>query len=263
MELCDLVFFRRWFTSYVGGYYGPDGHGPGPIRLKEDHTEQTCREIILIGHALRLADADLLLAEAMALFHDVGRFPQWERYGTFIDRDSEDHARLGLAELTRFKVLDRIAANEAALIEEAIRHHNGKEVPRDLAPRPLFFARLLRDADKLDIWRLVIEDRRRRGAGRRQRPHSRKLLQEIREGRIPDFDLVRVPGDMHLLRLAWVYDLNFAVTCRQVLERGYLQALFEDLEATADMRELRKSLTSFLERRLGEQGAGTPGICRG
>jgi hypothetical protein len=261
MERSDLVCFRRWFTSYVAGYYGPDGNGPGPIRLKKDHTEQTCKEITLIGRTLKLAEADLLLAEAIALFHDVGRFPQWDRYGTFIDRDSEDHARLGLAELTRFRVLDRIAAEEAALVEEAVRHHNGKELPSDLAPRPRFFARLLRDADKLDIWRLVIEDRRRRGDRRRPRPHSRELLREIREGRIPDFDLVQGPGDMQLLRLAWVYDLNFAATCRQVLERGYLQVLFEDLEATEDMHELRESLTSFLERRLEEESAGRPGTC--
>jgi HD domain len=250
MERADLVLFRRWFTSYVAGYYGSDGNSPGPIRLKEVHTARTCKEITLIGHALKLAEADLLLAETIALFHDLGRFPQWVRYGTFIDQDSEDHARLGLAELARFKVLDPIAAEEAALLEEAIRHHNAKELPSHLAPRSLFFARLLRDADKLDIWRLVIDERRRRSDGSTPRLYSRELLMEIHEGRIPDFDLVRVPGDMQLLRLAWVYDLNFAPTCREVLKRGYLEALFEELPATEEMHELRELLTSFLQRRL-------------
>ena len=250
MERTDLVLFRRWFTAYVAGYYGPDRNGPGPIHLKEVHTARTCKEITLIGHALKLAKADLLLAETIALFHDVGRFPQWGRYGTFIDRDSEDHARLGLAELARFKVLNPIAAEEAALIEEAIRHHNAKELPSHLAPRSLFFARLLRDADKLDIWRLVIEERRRRSDGSTPKLHSRELLMEIHEGRIPDFDLVHAPGDMQLLRLAWVYDLNFAPTCREALKRGYLEALFEELPATEEMHELRELLTSFLQRRL-------------
>ena len=250
MERADLVLFRRWFTAYVAGYYGSDGNSPGPIHLKEVHTARTCKEITLIGHALKLAKADLLLAETIALFHDVGRFPQWGRYGTFIDRDSEDHARLGLAELARFKVLNPIGAEEAALIEEAIRHHNTKELPSHLAPRSLFFARLLRDADKLDIWRLVIEERRRRSDGSTPRLHSRELLMEIHEGRIPDFDLVHAPGDMQLLRLAWVYDLNFAPTCREVLKRGYLEALFEELPATEEMHELRELLRSFLQRRL-------------
>ena len=259
MERADLVFFREWFNSYVAGYYRPDGNGPGAIRLKEYHTARTCEEITLISRRLKLPEADLLLAETIALFHDLGRFPQWRRYGTFIDRDSEDHARLGLTELARFRVLDRIPAEESALVEEAIRHHNAKELPGHLAPRPLFFTRLLRDADKLDIWRLVIEERRRRGDGSAPRPHSRKLLMEIHEGRIPDFDLVHAPVDMQLLRLAWVYDLNFAATCREVLERGYLEALFDELPATEDMHELRELLTSFLQRRLEEDGAGAPG----
>jgi hypothetical protein len=64
---------------------------------------------------------------------------------------------------------------------------------------------------------------------------------------------------MQLLRLAWVYDLNFAPSCREVLERGYLEALFEALPATEDMHELRELLASFLERRLEEDGVGTPG----
>jgi HD domain len=251
MERADLVFFRRWFTSYVARYYGPDENGPGPIHLKEDHTARTCKEITLIGRALGLAEADLLLAETIALFHDLGRFPQWRRYGTFIDQDSEDHARLGIIELSRFKVLAPIPAEEAALVEEAIRHHNVKELPGHLAPRSLLFARLLRDADKLDIWRLVIEERRRCRDGSMPRTHSHELLMEILEGRIPDFDLVHAAGDMQLLRLAWVYDLNFAATCREVLERGYLETLFEELPATEEMHELREVLTSFLERRLG------------
>jgi len=259
MERADLVFFREWFNSYVAGFRAPDGNGPGAIRLKEDHTARTCEEITLIGRTLRLPEAELLLAETIALFHDLGRFPQWRRYGTFIDRDSEDHARLGLKELARFRVLDRMPPDEAALLEEAIRHHNVKELPSHLAPRPLLFARLLRDADKLDIWRLVIEDGRRRGDGSAPRPYSREILIELREGRIPDFDLVRAPVDMQLLRLAWVYDLNFAGACHEVLARGYLKALFEELPATEDMHELRELLTSFLQRRLEEEGSGAPG----
>jgi hypothetical protein len=64
---------------------------------------------------------------------------------------------------------------------------------------------------------------------------------------------------MQLLRLAWVYDLNFAGACHEVLARGYLKALFEELPATEDMHELRELLTSFLQRRLEEEASGAPG----
>ena len=259
MERADLVFFREWFTSYIAGYCGPDGNGADAIHLKEDHTARTCEEITLIGRAVKLPQGDLLLAETIALFHDLGRFPQWQRYGTFIDRDSEDHALLGLTELARFKVLDRIPADEAEVVKEAIRHHNVKELPTQLPPRALSFARLLRDADKLDIWRLVIRARARRGGGSTPKAYSPEIMVELQERRIPDFDLVHSPIDMQLLRLAWVYDLDFAATCREVLERGYLDALFEHLPDAEEFSELQYRLSAYLRQRVDQESSGEHG----
>jgi hypothetical protein len=251
MKQSDLSFFREWFNRYVAAYYGPNGDGARAIHLKEDHTERTCREITLIGRTLELPGPDLLLAETAALFHDVGRFPQWQRYGTFNDRDSEDHALLGLAELSRSGVLNRMPADDVEAVEEAIRYHNVKELPTHLAPRPLLFGKLVRDADKLDIWRLVIGDGRcRRRDGGMPTFYSREIIVYLREGRIPDLDLALTPADMQLLRSAWVYDLNFAATCSEVLKRRYLESLFEQLPDTAEMRELRDRLTSHLEQRV-------------
>ena len=39
------------------------------------------------------------VAEAIALFHDVGRFPQYARYKTFRDSISTNHAALGASVL--------------------------------------------------------------------------------------------------------------------------------------------------------------------
>jgi hypothetical protein len=250
MERADFSFFKDWFNRYVAGYYGAAGDSPASIRLKEDHTARTCEEIIGLGRNLALPEPDLLLVETAALFHDVGRFPQWQRHGTFNDRESEDHALLGLAVLSRSGVLNRIRADDAEVVEEAIRYHNVKELPTHLTDRSLCFAKLLRDADKLDIWRLVIGDgRRRRRHGTMPTPYSREIIADIREGRIPDLDLALTPADMRLLRSAWVYDLNFATSCSEVLKRRYLDSLFAQLPATAELTELRELLTSYLKQR--------------
>jgi hypothetical protein len=262
MKRSDLSFFRKWFNRYVASYYGPNGDGARAIHLKEDHTARTCREITLIGRSLELPGPDLLLAETAALFHDVGRFPQWQRYGTFDDRESEDHALLGLAELSRSGVLNRIPADDAEVVAEAIRYHNVKELPTHLAPRPLLFGKLVRDADKLDIWRLVIGDGRRRRRHGEVPSYSREIIVYLREGRIPDLDLALTPADMQLLRSAWVYDLNFAATCSEVLKRRYLDSLFEQLPDTAELLELRDLLTSYLQQRVNAKSRWEQGTLR-
>lgn len=267
MKPADLSFFRQWFTRYVAAYYGPDGSGPEAVHLKEDHTARTCREIILIGGNLQLQESDLMLAETTALFHDLGRFPQWKWYGTFLDSESEDHALLGLGELSRHRILDRLPAVESDLIREAVRHHNVKALPGDLEGRTRLFAGLLRDADKLDIWRLVIERREEPGhsAGESPKPerivsasYSPGIVADLWKLKTPDLGKVRNRTDLQLLRLGWVYDLNFAATCREVLKRRYLNALFEDLPDTEEMRRLQDRLTTYLQRRLDKTGSGAP-----
>ena len=59
--------------------------------LKEKHSLRVCNEILNIGKNHNLTDNNLRLAEAMALFHDIGRFEQYTRYQTFVDKKSENH----------------------------------------------------------------------------------------------------------------------------------------------------------------------------
>jgi len=255
MKQADLDNFKRWFKRYVAQYHDLSGDGGKPILLKEQHTERTCIEIVLVGRASGLSDEDLLLAETAALFHDIGRFSQWKCYATFIDSDSADHALLGLDVLSRHKILAGILPEEQELICGAIRHHNLRELPRNLSQRQYLFSGLLRDADKLDIWGLVISELEGRGnlletlAGYIpiSDSFSRDLVVELMMGKGPDFSLVRNRNDMILLRLGWVFDLNFAMSCRLVLERNYVERLCAHLPVRSELQEVKEYLISYLK----------------
>ena len=260
MKQADLDYFKDWFKQYVASYYDLPGDGVKPILLKEQHTERTCKEIVFLSRESGVRDRDLLLAETAALFHDIGRFPQWKKYGTFNDSASEDHALLGLEVISRHKILMRLRAEERELVQTAILHHNGRKLPPGLSHRQSLFSRLLRDADKLDIWRLVINEREGCGnlvenlAGPIPMSNSinLKIVTELMERKVPDFSSVRNRSDMILLRLGWVFDLNFQVSCREVLERHYIERLCSNLPAREEIREVEKSLISYLNNRAKE-----------
>jgi putative nucleotidyltransferase with HDIG domain len=267
MKHTDLDYFKRWFKEYVGLFHELPDDGIQPILLKEQHTERICKEILLLARDLGLSEEDLLLAETAALFHDIGRFPQWKYYSTFIDSESKDHALLGLEVLFEHGVLLRISSNERELIHQAVCHHNLRKLPGNLSPRQLLFSRLLRDADKLDIWQLIIMQQRERSqllenlAGNMpaSATYSREILETLRQGKTPDFSSVRNKNDMsssvrnkndmRLVRLGWVFDLNFAVSCRQVLERGYIGEISSQLPANEEIKELKEYLISYLKNR--------------
>jgi hypothetical protein len=261
MKQTELDYFKGWFKQYVASYYELPGDGVKPILLKEQHTERTCKEIVLLGRKSGMSDDDLLLAETTALFHDIGRFPQWKNYSTFIDSVSEDHALLGLEVISQHEILMGLRAEERELIQIAIRHHNVRRLPLNLSKRQDRFSRLLRDADKLDIWRVVITELE--GCGNLvetlagvipiSSSINRKIVTELLERKVLDFSSVQNRNDMILLRLGWVFDLNFAISCREVLERQYVERLCSNLPARKEIQEVEKSLISYLNNRAKEK----------
>lgn len=257
MQQTALDYFKDWFKNYVALYYKLQGDGLKPVLLKEQHTKRTCKEIVFLGRESGLSKEDLLLAETAALFHDIGRFPQWKNYATFVDSASEDHALLGLKVISQHQILMGLAPEERELVQIAIRHHNVRKLPSDLSKRQDRFSRLLRDADKLDIWRVVITHLEGQGdlletlegviPGSNSFNHG--IVTELLEGKVPDFSSVRNRNDMILLRLGWVFDLNLPMSCREVLQRQYVENLCGNLPRRREIKEVEESLILYLQDR--------------
>ena len=112
----DFKQWIKWFKVYVSGYLTENPDDNHAIRLKEEHTYRVCGNITLLSRKLDLPPEDILLAKTMALFHDLGRFKQYRRYGTFNDRVSQNHAELGVAEIVRHDVLSVCRQPETELI---------------------------------------------------------------------------------------------------------------------------------------------------
>ena len=171
-----------------------------------------------------LNEAETLLALSTALLHDVGRFPQYRRWRTFRDSESDNHARLSLEVIRNEGLLNHLAAEEVLLIEEAVRFHNLLELPERIASPTDRYIRLIRDADKLDIWRVFLdyyqtpetERASAVGLGFPDLPEvTPACLAALAEGRIVKLEQARVLNDFKLLQISWVYDLNYVTADRK------------------------------------------------
>ena len=142
------------FKSYVDGFCGI---GPG-VNLKYAHSLRVAALSERIAQSLSMEKEDIDLAWLIGILHDIGRFEQLRRYQTFFDYRSMDHAKYGVHVLfEEGHIKDFIASSEENdVIRAAIGEHNVYEVRGDLSKRELHFARLIRDADKLDIFRVYV-----------------------------------------------------------------------------------------------------------
>jgi len=259
MKSDTLAFFKRWFAGYVAAYH-TEGVDSRNIKLKEKHTEQVCKEILMLGRALNLSAEDLLLAETMALFHDIGRFKQYATYGNFNDSLSENHAELGLRELAKHKVLSVCSEAEQLLITQAIRYHNVRVLPEIEDPRCLFFSRLLRDADKLDIYRVVIDYYKYRQKERNTtielglpdtQSCSPPILDAIRQRKIAYLKDMATLNDFKLLQISWVFDLNYTPTFCALHERRYVEQIAATLPQTGEISKLLATVEAYVRERAG------------
>ncbi len=252
----DARQIEDWFDGYVQSFKTGDDDRQQNIILKEEHTRRVCNEIATIGRQLGLVESELLLADVIARLHDIGRFAQYARYGTFVDRDSENHAELGLTILNQHGILRRFEEPVRDLIVRAIRYHNRAVLPSEESADDLFFARLLRDADKLDIWRVVIEYYHRKNGDRNHVLElglpdtpgvSEAVCHDLQERRIVDIIHVKNLNDFKLLQLGWIFDINFAPTFRCIRGRRYLEMIRAVLPESEQIDAVFAVIDSYLD----------------
>lgn len=271
--LPDLAPLHAWFTSYCGTFRAADPEVQRNFDLKEEHTRNVCLDARLIaqGSTPRFR----MLAEVAGLCHDLGRFPQFRDFQTFKDSDSLNHAHLSLQVLRQNALLDFLPDDERESVETAVRLHNVFEVPAGLPPEPLKLLRLLRDADKLDIWRVFIdyfhapegERPSAAGLGFPDLPGcSPETLASVGRGEMVQLSSLRTLNDFKLLQLSWIYDINFTATLRLIRQRSVLER-FTAILPTEDaaVRHVLAQVRDYLEQKLAAAGEAPslPGVPRG
>lgn len=227
------------FNQYADLYNAEDIK----IKLKIDHTYRVAEIAEKIGGSLG-ADPDF--SWFLGLLHDIGRFEQVTRHQTFIDRDSVDHAELGADILFSdgmsgtFPVDAFIlqgpgkdAGDSIRIMETAIRLHNKLELPAHLDDTTLLYCQILRDADKVDIMRVLTEppyDERNERIVRDSRdgrtdPAREDIMRHVQEHRCVPKTLERTDFESLISQCCMCFELCFPISREIVRKQGYLDLL--------------------------------------
>ncbi len=264
MNRTELSALKAWFADYCRSFYSSDAGEQRNISLKELHTRNVCDNITAIARDELLNEDRQVLAEVVALFHDVGRFPQYRQYKTFKDSESTNHAALSARVLLESNVLAGFPKDEREIIVQSVRLHNVFAVPGKISPEVELFLKLVRDADKLDIWRVFIEyyalpEEERAsavGLGFPDLPFcSEEVLACLDSGRMVNLAMLKTMNDFKLLQLSWVFDLNFAASFRLLEERDYVGGIAATLPMNGRIEALARRLRRHVEERVASHDA--------
>ena len=263
----DRERVRQAFAQYVQQYNAKDEK----ILLKIRHTYRVAEISEKIAVGLGLSSYDTDLAWLIGMLHDIGRFEQLRQYGTFIDAESIDHAHLGV-ELLFQDGLIRDYVEECSVemekmrgdlnvIQVAIRNHSAYRIEEGLDERTLLFCKIIRDADKVDIFKVAYDTPlevlyRCTTKEFQNAAVSPEVIQAYREEHAVLRSLKKTPVDFLVGHIALIFELEFSVSRQITQEQGYVQKLLSFQsnlpETAAVFQDMRKQMEEFYQRRLND-----------
>lgn len=255
MNTTDLRVHEARFFAYAEPFCPPDCL---PLQIKLTHTRnvlENARAIVESGEAPELSGHTARAALLAALYHDVGRFEQFTRFQTFRDADSLNHGALASTLLRRLGFLDDEPADVRRLARIGACLHNRYRLPKDLGHLERLVTNVVRDADKLDIFRVMAQHLNAAVPSgdvvlhvKNEPEHwSQKVADIILAGQVPSYGDLRYINDFRMLLVSWFRDLGFASSRRRLAASGHVEPVLEGLPRHPDLEPTRRCLYSLLE----------------
>ncbi|OGV67257.1 MAG: hypothetical protein A2283_04930 [Lentisphaerae bacterium RIFOXYA12_FULL_48_11] len=232
------------------------------LMLKYDHSMRVATDSRDIARELGWSAGDIAIAETIGLLHDVSRFPQFAEYKTFLDHRSFDHGERGYQIIAKSDILSGLCESEQNQILNSVRYHNKKTIDPGMNSEELRFVNLIRDADKLDILSIVyetIKNNRHKDYPEilshvdPDGPATPELIAEIRKCGHGSYENVRSMTDMNLMRMTWVYNINYMPALQRLAKRGHLDQLDETMIKNPDVEELLAKARNFVADKLSKE----------
>ena len=226
------------------------------IKYKYDHSYRVMDISETIAKAINLSDEDIILAKIIALLHDVGRFEQLKVYNSFVDHESIDHGLLGSSMLFKDNLIRSFIKDNKydEIIKKAIINHNKPKVEEGLNEKELLHAKIIRDADKIDI--LMAK------ATGLLKQNNKVLETDIISDEIyNDFfkeetinnTKRKTSLDKWISQFAFIFDINYSCSLKIIKEHKYIETIFNSIsfknkETIKRVEKIREFTMDYLNK---------------
>ncbi|MBO5478430.1 MAG: HD domain-containing protein [Clostridia bacterium] len=256
--MIDMKKATMAFSEYVKPY---DISNP-KIELKVKHTFRTVEVAKKIAEDLNLNEEQILLAQIIGLLHDIGRFEQLRIYDTFRDKDSIDHANFAVKILFEDGLIRNFIQDTKYddIIYKAIKNHNKFKIEEGLNEEELLQARIIRDADKTDIFAVFVEDIEQNKnvlydyEEISKQELTPKIMEDFKAYRQSNRDNYIRPIDNYINIIAFIFDYNFLTGLKIIKQNKYIERTMQPIcicdETKEQMQKIIKIANTYIEERI-------------
>jgi len=230
--------------------------------LKVVHTYHVVDNAMMIAKKLELSEEDIQLAGLIGILHDIGRFDELENLKMF-DSVGNDHAMFASKLLFDEGIISNFTDTNKYnnIIKKAIENHNKKTIEDGLSERELLHSKIIRDADKLDNYRVKIEEKIENifpgicsgNEDIETSPISDVVYNSIIKEECVDTKDRKYPLDYWVCILGFTFDIYFKETIEIIKDNDYINNLVDRFNYTISkdkMNEIRNIINNYIKERL-------------
>lgn len=259
--MIDINKAKRKFKKMLEEYTEQEKLG---FELKVIHTYHVVENAKIIASKLNLSDEDIKLAELIALLHDIGRFEELKELDRF-DSVNNDHAERGTDILFAGNYIREFTEDTKydVIIKKAIYNHNKLNIESGLDDKTLLHAKIIRDADKLDNFRVKNEEKIEAifpGIIKTKEEMeiskiSDKVYEAFLREECVDIHDRKYSLDYWLCVLAFIFDINYKETLEIIKENDYVNKMldrfkYSDEETKKKIEEIRNIVNNYIDLKI-------------
>lgn len=235
----------------------------GKNKLKVKHTYGVINASEYISKKLLLNDEDVKLAKLIALLHDIGRFEQIKNFDCFIDNELIDHAILGNEILFNNNLIRKFIKDEQYdnIISKAILNHNRLSIENDLNDKELLHAKIIRDADKIDNFRVKATEDFENIMDKVSKEIlendtiSEKIFNNFMNDKIIVKEERNTYMDFWVSYIAFIFDFNYLYGLEYIYEKNYINTIvdrleYKNIDTKQKMQKIKEHALKFINKKL-------------
>ena len=218
---------------------------------KYHHSYRVMANMGKIAKRLGLNDKDIELAKCIGLLHDIGRFEQIKKYQNFKDNNL-GHGDFGADVIKSNNALKhfKIDEDDYNVVYKAIKNHNKYQIEDNLTEREMLFAKMIRDADKLDILYALGEKKYRRIFIEDDSKISPKIKESFYKNEMARYSDVITKNDNTIVIFSYPYDIYFDETLQILRKKKYYDKIYNRLKNKDMFKEYLDHIEKYIKERV-------------
>ena len=223
-------------------------------QLKYNHSYRVSYVSNYLANKMGLSPSGVELATTIGLIHDTGRFEQVEKYNTLSDIGTMDHGDFGAYLLFDQRLIEDFAIKDNHdVIKLCVKGHNKYSINEEnLTYKDLFHLRLIRDADKIDIFNIWanLDEIDFKSDGE----ISEEVKEEFYSHKMIHNENKKTNADALIGTLSYIFDINFNESINYILEEDFIAKMFDRVD-NKDKEKL-KEIFEYAEKYLKKDVKG-------